>query len=83
MAEVESASSLDQVGDPKGKDTLDLQASAAHSRILHGELSAHMCLLEQNAEVAGEILSGRDSAWYVKDFSHLSAEHGSVLEFRD
>ena len=47
MAEVESATSLDQAGDPKGKDTLDLKVPAAYSRILHGELGAHLCLLVQ------------------------------------
>ena len=69
MAEVESATSPDQVSDSKGKDTLDLKVSAAYSRILHGELGAHMCLLEQKVEVAGEMLSGSEIAWYVKDFS--------------
>ena len=52
MAEVESANSLDQVSDPKGKDTLDLKVSAAYSKILHGEFGAPFCLLEQKAEVA-------------------------------
>ena len=42
-----------------------------------------MCSLEPKAEVAGEILSGREIAWYVKDFFHLSAEHGTVLKLRD
>lgn len=66
MAEVEPATSLDQVSDPKGKDTFDLKVSAAYSRILHGELGAHMCLLGQEAEVTGEMLSGREIAWHVK-----------------
>ena len=52
MAEVETATSLDKVSDPQGKDTLDLKISAAYSKILHGELGAHMDLLEQKAEVA-------------------------------
>lgn len=29
------------------------------------------------------MLSGREIAWYVKDFFRLSAEHGAVLVFRD
>ena len=83
MADVDTATPPDQVSDPKGKDTLDLKVSAAYSRILRGELGSHMCLLEQKAEVAEQILSGREIAWHVEDFSRLSAKHGAVLEFRD
>ena len=82
MAEVEPATYPDQVSDPKGKDTLDLKVSAVYSRILNGERGAHMNLLKQKGEVAGK-MSGRVFAWYVKDFFHLSAEQGAVLEFRD
>ena len=83
MAEVDSATSPDQVSDPKGKTILDLKVSTAYSRILNGELGAHLNLLERRAEIAGQILSGREIVWYVKDFFRLSAEQGAVLEFRD
>ena len=70
--------SPDQVSHPKGKDTLDLKVSAAYSRILHGELGAHICLLEQKIEVVGEMLSGRDFGGTLKICSFLSAEHGAA-----
>ena len=40
--------------------------------------------MEPRADVAGNMLSGREIAWQVKDYFRLSAtEHGAVLEFRD
>ena len=83
ISRVEDITNPDDLQDSEGRNLLGSKVAAAFSKILHGALGEQIQLLEEKAEADKRLLKCRQTAWYIKDYFKLNAEHGEVLDFAD
>ena len=83
FCEVDSAKAPEELNQ-KGKFTiLDAKLAAGLGKVLGGELGRQIEILEEQAALKSQMLSGRATAWHIFQHYKLSETEGAILEFED